>query len=274
MRKVLLAAAVLAVSLSMAVNAGAYTKEMVRYGGETMPEGLSQDCTLQAYNLCACWLWVFTEAPGAVWGTVYDPNDCDPACGNGGAVSEIFLYSRCDVAPGQHGGVGVSTVDANNCLVDELWNSGPFTTFSCVAGDRITTIDVPIEESHVNGERFAVTVTWGDGTAQLGTEATIAALFCSFGVIGGFPGCATSTCTCTGWTLPTANTFLWVSDFTGDTIPDDICDLYGYPYALGFPYYPGYGYLYNNLMISVGLDCTSPTAVEPTSWGHVKALYE
>jgi hypothetical protein len=272
MRKVLLVAAVLAVSLSMVVNAHAYTKEAAQIGNEGAPYGLSQDCVLTAYNICACWIWTFTEAPGAVWGTVYDPADCVGGCDNGGAVSEIFLYSRCDVAPGSHGGVGVSTVDALNCLVSELWNSGPFTTFSCVVGDRWTTIDVPL--IHLDGERFAVTVTWGDGSAVLATENTIGNLFCSFGVIGTFPGCATSTCTCYGWAPGGGFTYLWVTDFTGDTIPDDLCALYGYPYALAFPYYYPYGYLYNNLMVAVGLDCTGATAVTPTSWGHVKALYE
>jgi hypothetical protein len=55
---------------------------------------------------------------------------------------------------------------------------------------------------------------------------------------------------------------------------DDLCAVYGYPYPLAFPYVPYYGYLPNNLMLVAGLDCHTPTAVENTSWGHLKALYE
>jgi hypothetical protein len=272
MRKVLLIAAVLVASLTMAVNAQAYTKEAVQLGNDGGPYGLSGDCILAAYNICACWIWVFTEAQGAVWGTVLDPDDCPGGCPSGGAVRQIILYSRCDPGPGDFDGVGIASVDALHCLTGSLYDSGPFTTFSCVLGDRWTFIDVPLV--HVNGEPFAVTITWGTGTAQMSTDNGIGNLFCSMGIYGTFPGCATTTCTCVGWVMGPQVSYIWITDFNGDTLLDDLCALYGYPYPLSFPYFYPYGYLTNNLLIAVWLDCTSPTAVEPTSWGHVKALYE
>jgi hypothetical protein len=276
MRKVLLTVAVLAMSLALAANANAFTKQAVPMGNEGSPSGLSQDCVLQSYNICSCWIWVFTEVPGSLYGAVFDPTDCPGGCqlpsgGPGGAVSDIWLYSRC-TASGDFGVVGVSTIDPTGCPVTELYNTGPFTTTHCVVNDRWTHIDVPL--IHVNGEPFAITIEWGSGAAQLASDNGIANLICSFGITGTFPGCFNSTCTCSGWSLSPATSFVYTRDFTGDTIPDDICAIYGYPYALAFPYYPGIGYIPNNIVLQVGLDCTNPTATENTSWGHVKALYE
>jgi hypothetical protein len=155
MRKVLFTVAVLAMGLSLAVNANAFTKEAAKIDGAGSPSGLSQDCVLQAYSLCSCWIWVFTELPGGIWGTVLNPADCAGGCASGGAVSDVWLYSRCTVS-GDFGGIGISTVDASDCLVSELFNTGPFTTTHCVLGDRWNHIDVPYV--HVNGEDFAVTI--------------------------------------------------------------------------------------------------------------------
>jgi hypothetical protein len=271
MRKGIVVLAALLMTLALVVNANAFTKQAVPMGNEGSPSGLSEDCVLQAYNLCSCWIWVFTEVQGGVWGTVLDPNDCPGGCAYGGCVSDVWLYSRC-TASGDFGGIGISTVDASACLVTELFNTGPFTTTHCVLGDRWTHIDIPL--IHVNGQEFAVTIEWGSGAAQLATENGIANLICSFGVTGTFPGCFNSTCTCAGWSPAAAATYIYVTDFNGDTILDDLCAIYGYPYAIAFPYYYPYGYIPNNVVIQVGLICNMPTATENTSWGHVKALYE
>ena len=70
------------------------------------------------------------------------------------------------------------------------------------------------------------------------------------------------------------HSYIYVTDVTGDTVPDDLCALYGYPYPLAFPYYAPYGYLPNNLIIALAMDCTVPENASATSWGRVKALYE
>jgi hypothetical protein len=278
MRKVLLAAAVVVLGLSVAVNASAITKQAVRSDVQSAPYGLSVDCTLCASNICAGWIWVFNELQGgAVWGCVFDPNDCPGGCENGGAVSEIQLYSRCSVVPGCLADVGLSLVNAVDCPTTALYGTGPVTVTHCVAGDRWTTFPVPL--IHMDGQRFAVTITWCDPVAgasnpQLATDNGIGNLFCSMGVCCTFPGCASTGLTCVGWTNPPQKTFIYVTDFNGDTVLDDICGLYGVPYSLAFPYMYPYGYLSNNLVVCVGLDCLHPTAVEPSSWGHVKALYE
>jgi hypothetical protein len=238
---------------------------------EGSPSGLASACILQAYNLCSCWIWVFTEVEGGVWGTVFAPGDCAGGCPTGGVVNDIWLYSRCS-SSGDFGGVGISIVDASACLVSELYDTGPFTTTHCVLGDRWTHISLP--HVQLDDRSFAVTIEWGSGAVQLATENGIANLICTFGVTGTFPGCFNSTCTCSTWRPVAAATYIYVTDFNGDTILDDLCSIYGYPYAIAFPYYYPYGYIPNNVVLQVGLDCDPGTAVEPTTWGHVKALYE
>lgn len=276
MRKALLALAVVALTLPIASGAFAFTKVAERYEGGASPYGLATDCTLQDYNLCSSWIWTFNDAQGAVWGHVFDPNDCAGGCLNGGAVSEVLLYGRCNVVPGDIGGLRVDAVDANNCPTALLCETGPLELTHCVAGDRWTTIALDPNDCHLSGNPFAVSIVWGtDGEITFATDNGIANLACSQGVTGTFPGCFSTVPTCGGYTMPAAQkSFIFVTDFNGDTLLDDLCAIYGAPYGLAFPYVSGYGYLANNLVLSVGLDCSSPTAVEPTSWGHVKALYE
>ena len=276
MRKALLIAVV---SVALAANAFAFTRESAVFDGGSAPYGLSQDCLLQTYNTCAGWVWRFTETPGGVWGTVMDPNDCPGGCTNGGAVSDIWFWGYCSpAAPAMIGGVDVDLVDAIGCPTSMLWHSGPVTVFSCVTGDRWTHVAVPYEETHLNGEPFAITVEWGpdNPVMMFATDNGIGNLYCWLGYVGTFPGCATTGLTCSGWSYsdPGQVTYVYVTDFNGDTVLDDLCAVYGMPYPLWFPYVGGYGYLPNNLMAIAGLDCHNPPAVENTSWGHVKALYE
>jgi len=263
---------VFALVLLTVANANAFTKEAARVEPGSRPYGLSVDCVLSAYNWCSGWIWTFCETPGAVWGVVLDPNNCAGGCANGGAVSEVYLYSRCAAAPGALGGLGVQTVDAANCLVALLYDSGPFTVTHCISGDRWTTVVMP--NVHVFGNPFALTVTWGADVTNpgLATDNGVGNLYCSQGYTG-FPGCATTGYTCVGWTVPPQITFIYFTDVDGNGTLDDMCALYGAPYGMSFPYVYYYGYMSNNLIMAVGLDCNSPTAVEPTSWGHVKALY-
>jgi hypothetical protein len=280
MRKVLLAAAIVVLGLSAAMNASAFTKSAARFDAQGAPYGLVTDCTLNSANLCAGWIWVFNDVNGAVWGSVLDADDCPEGCLNGGAVSSIIFYSRCATVPGSIGGVGISLVDGVGCRTSSLYASGPMTVTHCIAGDRWTTVTVA-EPPHLNHNPFAVTITWGpvvgsSNNPQFSTDNGIANLYCKNnpGTFGVFPGCATSTSDCTAWDLPPQRTFIYVTDVNGDGILDDFCAIYGSPYPLAFPYLYPYGYLPNNLIVSVGLDCSSPTATVPTSWGHVKSLYE
>jgi len=280
MRKVLLTAAIAVIGLSVAMNASAFTKQAARMDSQAMPYSLTTDCTLQAGNFCSGWIWTFSATEGTVWGHVFDSHSCPELCENGGAVSELLLYSRC-VAPatsGVIGGFGVSTVNGTTwCREGLLYSSGPVTITHCVSGDRWTTfvLDPPI---HTYGLPFALTLTWGGPSGAnnpaFATENGIANLYCAQGVTGGFPGCAGTTLSCPGWTMPPQNTVVYISDVDLDGDLDDVCALYGAPYGLAFPYVPYYGYQSNNVVLSIGLDCRSPTAVENTSWGHVKALYE
>jgi hypothetical protein len=90
-----------------------------------------------------------------------------------------------------------------------------------------------------------------------------------------FPGCASDADGgCGTWSLAPERTYIYFTDINHDGTIDDLCALYGAPYLLAFPYVYPYGYLPNNLLISVGPDCSRPSAVETTSWGRVKALLQ
>jgi len=276
MRKVLMVAAIAVLGLAVAMNASAFTREAVRMDAGAAPYALSADCTLDAHNICAGWIWTFNVAGGEVWGAVLDANNCSGGCLNGGAVTEITLYSRCATVPGSFGGLGLTAVDATGCPTGiPYYASGPLTVTHCVSGDRWTVFPV-VPSAHTLGRPFAVTLTWGAEmhNPDFATDNGIANLFCSQGVTGLFPGCSGSTLTCSGWTIPPQNSFIYIADINADTVPDDICAIYGSPSPLSFPYLYPYGYLPNNLILSVGFDCSSPTAVENSTWGHVKALYE
>lgn len=236
--------------------------------------GLSGECNLHGFNICSGWNWIFNDARGAEWGHLFDPNDCPGGCLNGGAVSEVILYSSCSVVPGDIGGVRIDAVDANGCRTALLCDSGPLELTHCVGGDRWTVIPFDPNDCHLNGNPFAVSVVWGtEGEVHFATDNGLANLCCSNGVTGTFPGCFSTVPSCPGWIIPTQATFVFVTDFNGDTFLDDLCKVYGAPYPLSFPYVYGYGYLPNNLMVGVRLDCSDPTSAERTSWGRVKSLY-
>jgi len=237
---------------------------------------MAVDCVLDAYDTCAGWVWVFSAVDGAVWGNVFDPEECPGGCLNGGALSEVWVYSRCASGTGVIGEVRVVRVDAVGCPTALLWSSGSITTTHCVSGDRWTHVATRL--THL-GNPFAIQLEWAGSAGspnhvQFATDNGIANLFCSMGVYGSFPGCSGSTLTCSGWTIPPQRAFIYIADLNGDTILDDICSLYGAPFPLSFPYFYPYGYLPNNLMLRVGLDCSTPTAVVPTTWGRVKSLFE
>jgi hypothetical protein len=278
MRKVLLTVAFAILSCAVAVNASAFTKEAVKLDGVGgSPYGLSSDCVLSLYNWCSGWIWQFGETPGATWGSVGDPNDCPEGCTNGGAVTEIVFYGRCSAAPGQLGGVSLVSVDAAYCPTALLCDLGPQTLIHCVPFDRWTVFSLETP-CHLGGNPFAVLITWGQDVTnpQPATSNGIGNFYCEQGIISTFPGCATSGYTCSGYdtVIDPQRTFIYATDWDGDTDLDDICALYGQPASLGFPYIYYYGYMTNNMPMDVGMDCSSPTAVEPSSWGHVKALYE
>jgi hypothetical protein len=273
----IIAVAVGALCLSV-TRAGAVDQgELGFYEGGDMPHGMSVDCVLQEFSACSGWIWLCGDDEGAVWGTVYDVEDCPGSCASGVSVSEIYLYTVCASTPARFGGVGIASVDGVDCLADPLYDSGPLTIVHCTPGDRWNIIETP--PIPVNG-RFAVTVTWGprvDGISnpRFAVDAETADFFCSadpsrYGV---FPGCATSEASCHDWIRHAQSSFLYVTDVDGDTTPDDLCKLYGYPY----PVRPYYSYLYyttNNILMGVGLECTGSTAVQPSTWGRVKNLFE
>lgn len=264
----------LLVSFVLPAAAGAYTRGLGHFRGETSPaQSLWGDCVLQDYNICSSWIWQFEDTPGAVWGAVFDPNDCPGGCWNGGAVTEVILYARCQRVPGEIGGVRVVAVDAGGCPTSLIYESGPLALTHCVRGDRWSTI--PIGSAHLGGNPFAVQIVWGpQGDVRLATDNALANLFCSLDYTGTFPGCFSEYPTCPGWRMPPQASFIFVTDWDGDTVLDDLCSLLGKPSPLSFPYLPGYGLLNNSLIMSVGLDCGPPYGVENTSWGRVRALFE
>lgn len=266
----------LLLSLLVPASAEAYTRDLAGRPGESGPATvLSTDCALQEYNFCSIWAWIYDDAPGAVWGTVFDPNDCAGGCLTGGAVSEVLLYSRCERVSAEMGGVRIGAVDAQGCLTTLLYDTGPLALTHCLPGDRWTRVPIPPDRARLLGNPFAVQVVWGpQGEVKFASDNALANLFCLRGYLGTFPGCNTTFPSCNGWTMAPSASYIYVTDWNGDTLLDDLCAQYGAPYALAFPYVAGYGYLNNNLAMSVGLDCHGPFPVEGATWGRIRALFD
>lgn len=281
MRKMLLTVTFVVLACAVAMNASAMPKHSsvkTEGHGHGAPYGLSADCTLNLYNWCAGYIWQFNEVAHAVWESVSDPHECPGGCTNGGAVSEIVLYERCNAGPPGHiDDLAITSIDAAKCPTAVLCDLGAMTLTHCVSGDRWTTVSLN-SPCHLGGNPFAIQITWGSDTTnpQPSTSNGIANFYCSMGYVSTFPGCASTGRTCNGYSLaldPQRSYIVW-TDWDGNGTLDNICAMYGQPASLAFPYISGYGYMTNNMPMSVGLDCSSPTAVENTSWGHVKALYQ
>ena len=258
-----------------------FSREVAELDSHGPPYGLSDFCFLDSYNVCSGWVWVYSDVEGAVWGTVLDPNDCPGGCHfHGGKPTDIWFWGLCSPgAPAMINGVSYGFVDAIGCRTYLLWHSGPVTVYSCVSGDRWAHVSVPGGVQCVFEERFALSVEWGpDSPAQMqfATDNGLSNLFCWLGYLGTFPGCASPDhdCATWEWSNPGQVSYVYVTDFNGDTVLDDLCAIYGMPYPLWGPYVSSYGYMPNNLMAVVRLDCNWASSVENTSWGHVKALYE
>jgi len=276
MRVMVVVALTLLGVLAMCGPSAGFTRTAARYDGG-QPPILSTDRTLAAANVCSGWIWLCSDVPGAVWGTVLNPQDCVPACTNGGLVSQVYLYTRCTSVPGRIEHLDIHAVDGVGCFTTLLYESPPITIVHCASGDRWTVVATP--RVGVNGNPFAVSVTWGPrlsgvSNPELAVDNALANLYCAQnpGAIA-FPGCASSTASCAGWISPPERTFIFVTDLNGDGVLDDLCAIYGQPYAVGFDFL--YAIIYENLVIGAGLDCTGePISVQPSTWGHVKALFE
>ena len=251
--------------------------ELGRYEGGDMPHGMSMDCVLQEFSACSGWIWVCNDDAGAVWGTLYRTRDCPGNCTSSTNVREIYLYTICSSTPAHFGGVGIVDVNERLCPTALLYQSPPMTIVTCTAGNHWTTIETP--PVPVSGS-FAVTVTWGprvNGVSNpqfaLDEEYADARCISNPGYVG-FPGCATSQETCDDAVLcADLRSFIYVTDINHDGKLEDLCALYGEPTGLDimFPY--GYAFWANSMLMGVGLECAGPTALDPGSWGRVKALF-
>jgi len=259
--------ATLAVVLLAPGSAEAYHRALAPADEAPAPYGLSADCTLQYYNICSCYMWVYSDQEHAVWGSVFDPEDCAAGCTTGGAVKEVRLFGICRTAPATLDAIRIQSVDAVGCPTALLYDSGPIEIAHCGIGDHWTTIPVPLV--HVDGRPFVVQVEWGPtGSLQLATDNPEKNYACWVGVP---EGCYEPECICYSWGIPPQRSFIYVTDRNGDGTLDDLCHDYGAPEAIAsyvFSYIP------NTLLLSVVLDCESPTATEPSTWGRVKHLFE
>jgi len=253
----------LAVVAFTAGTSVAYTRALVAVSDGEPRAMLSPDCTLQAYNICSCYIWVYSDQEHAVWGTVLSPGDCPGECEAGTAVTDVLLYSRCATPPARIDGVRIQSVDAAGCPTALLYESGPVDLPHCVSGDRWTTIPVPRVE--VTGNPFVVQVEWGQADT-LASDNSEKNDECAEGIP---EGCACPGFPCRGWVLPPQRSFIYVTDIDGDGRLDDLCALEGAPEPL-----PWGGGLPDNLLVSVVLDCEPPTAIAPNTWGRVKHLFE
>lgn len=180
-----------------------FTRELAPLSGDrATSQSLAADCTLADYNFCSMWAWIFDDAPGAVWGAVFDPDDCAGGCWNGGAVSEVTFYSRCTAIPATIGGVRIVSLDEQFCPDTLLYDTGPIELTHCVLGDRWTTVPIDANDTRLGGDPFAVQLVWGDTTRiRFASDNALANLYCSLQHTGTFPGCYSTVPTCGGFTL-------------------------------------------------------------------------
>lgn len=257
---------VAAVVLLCPGNASAFHRTEVRAGEIVPPATLSSDCTLQYYNICSGWLWIYNDQEHALWGTVFNPGDCPGVCATGGAVTEVSLYSRCETPPGILDGIRILSVDAIGCPTALLYQSGPIDLAHCASGDRWTTLPIPFV--HVGGQPFVVQVEWGAASSlRLASDNALRNEWCAIGI---WEGCSEGH-HCDEWIVPVERSFIYVTDIDLDGTLDDMCANYGVP----FPLWGWYGDAFpNNLLMSVAMDCQSPTATALSTWGRVKHLFE
>lgn len=262
-------AASVAISLLAISAAAAFTRIPEPFTDGKPHTTHATDCTLEPFDLCSCEMYVYQDDEHAIWGAVFQPGECEGGCPTGGAVREVLLYSRCEAAPARIDGIRIQSVDATACPTALLYESGPIEIEHCLPGDRWTSIRIPLVPT--SGQPFVVQIEWGPaGLIQLASDNTGANAEC-----GANPhaGCSLG-CRCDGWHLPVERSFIYVTDVNGDGVLDDLCQAEGAPMPLAFPYVYPYGYLPNNLLVSVILDCTTPTATAPGTWGRVKELFE
>lgn len=271
------AAAALVVGLSFGASGPAAGFERVAERLES-PAGplLAGPCQIAEFDVCSCFVWIWTLPRDAVWGTILDPQEMPANCA-AGVIRSVRFATRCAPgAPASLDDVRIQAVDASGCPTATLWSSGPVTVTHCSAADMWTSLAVP--DVAVPGGDFVVALEIGPTTprrVRLVSDSGIANLYCRQGTMG-FPGCDTG-CSCPGWVIPPVSSYIFADDFDGNTVVDDLCAVYGMPYPLAFPYVAGYGYLPNNLLLEVQID-PAATSVEEgaagvTSWGRVKALY-
>ena len=125
MRKYFLTVFVLAASLMVATSGLALEKTAVRMNDSVRPGdwNAGTSCTVQYYNTCTGWLWVWSGwSPGDVLGTCFQS-----CCSGGGTLSASALYVWT-AAPSGYGYTGtISAADADvNCCPTNVLGSQVF----------------------------------------------------------------------------------------------------------------------------------------------------
>jgi len=116
MRKYFLTVIVLAASLMLATSGLALEKTAVRMDDMGRPDDWNAGtsaCTVQYYNFCTGWIWIWSGwSPNDVLGTCFE--NC---CAGGGAVGTSWVYagSGAPSGYGYTGTIGLYDADANCC---------------------------------------------------------------------------------------------------------------------------------------------------------------
>jgi hypothetical protein len=248
MRKMLLAAAVCMLAVSVAGNGFALdrAKTLTQIGDESRdpsPWGSTDYCTLSYYNTCTGWIYVWGGwSVSDVVGVAFDPASCPPKADECATLLGAWFYFRNTYPTyGYTAAVGCATqgsvpshLGAVTYLSDpqewiERWNW------------------VDLANCHVGGGGVAIIHFTATGPLSMATEAL--PLSCG----GGSKICQTCP--------QPANSYYYGSLATGN--------------FSGSSFYAGvYNPSATDILMDIVVACVGPTAVESSSWGNLKAMYE
>jgi hypothetical protein len=251
MRKMLLAAAVGLIAVSVAGNGLALerTKTLTQIGDNgdrgPGPWGANDGCTLSYYNFCAGWIYVWSGWTASdVIGIEFDPEACGPKPNECATVLGAWVYFL-DAYPTYGFTASVGTGKWGN----QPGHLGKITSL----GDPQEWYDgwnfVDLHNAHVGGGGILFIHFDNPGPLAYTTEAL--PLMCNPDP----PRPACQTCP------QPASSYYYGSLSTGN--------FSGSQFYAGV-YFPSA----NDLITDIIVTCIGPTAVEPSSWGNIKAMYE
>lgn len=207
------------------------------------PWGATDYCTLSYYNICAGWIYVWSGwSPSDVAGIEVNPSECPPKAEECASVLGAWVFFL-DGYPSY----GFTASGAAFKQGDQPGHLGKATHLGAPAEYYDGWNFIDLNNAHVRGGGVVAVHFENPGTLSLVTDGRPQA--CTNGCLQGCP-------------LP-ARSYYYGSLATGN--------FSGSPFNATAP---SGNTSDTDLLIDVIVCCLGPTAVEPSSWGSIKAMYD